>query len=66
MLEWVAQMQKGLPGPNAGSLVASLGASPDTPGVEAVVGGGQAALVVAAYIALFSVVGGWLLNRRDL
>jgi ABC-2 type transport system permease protein len=66
LLEWVAQMQKGLPGPNAGSLVASLGASPDTPGVEAVVGGGQAALVVAAYIALFSVVGGWLLNRRDL
>jgi ABC-2 type transport system permease protein len=66
LLEWVAQMQKALPGPNAGSLVGALGASPDTPGVEQLVGGGQAALVVAAYVALFTVVGGWLLNRRDI
>jgi hypothetical protein len=65
LLEWVAQLQKGLPGPNAGSLVATLGAS-DTPGVEQIVGGTQATVVVVGYIALFAVAGGWLLNRRDV
>ncbi len=41
LLDGVARAQKGLPGPNAGSLVAALGAGADTPGVEALVGGGQ-------------------------
>jgi ABC-2 type transport system permease protein len=66
LLDWVAQMQKGLPGPNAGSLAAALGAPVDTPGVASAVGGGQATLVVAAYLVAFAVTGGWLLHRRDI
>jgi ABC-2 type transport system permease protein len=66
LVDWIAQMQKGLPGPNAGSLAASLGAGSDTPGVAALVGSGQATLVVAAYLVGFALVGGWLLSRRDI
>ena len=66
LLGWVAQLQKGLPGPNAGSLVAALGGGTDTPGVEAVVGGGQAALVIAAYVIAFAALGGATLRRRDI
>ncbi|MFE9690452.1 ABC transporter permease [Micromonospora sp. NPDC005806] len=66
LLDWVAQAQKGLPGPNAGALAAALGAPGDTPGVAATVGGGQAALVVAAYLVAFAAVGGALLRRRDI
>ncbi|GLZ02139.1 ABC transporter permease [Actinoplanes sp. NBRC 103695] len=66
LLDWVAQVQKGLPGPNAGSLVAALGGGTDTPGVEAVVGGGQATLVIAAYVIAFAALGGATLRRRDI
>jgi ABC-type transport system involved in multi-copper enzyme maturation permease subunit len=66
LLDWVAQLQKGLPGPNTGSLAAALGSGADTPGVEAVVGGGTAALVVAAYLVAFVVVSGAVLRRRDI
>jgi ABC-2 type transport system permease protein len=66
LVDWVATMQKGLPGPNAGSLVASLGAGTDTPGVAALVDAGQATLVIAAYLLAFAAVGGWLLSRRDI
>ncbi|WP_446219011.1 ABC transporter permease subunit [Micromonospora sp. IBHARD004] len=66
LLDWVAQVQKGLPGPNAGSLAAALGAPGDTPGVSSAVGGGQAALVVAAYLVAFAALGGLLLQRRDI
>jgi ABC-type transport system involved in multi-copper enzyme maturation permease subunit len=66
LLDWVAQLQKGLPGPNAGALVAALGAAADTPGVAAVVGGGQAAAVLVAYLVGFAVVGGAVLKRRDI
>jgi len=62
----VAQLQKGLPGPNAGSVVAALGAGAETPGVEALVGGGRGALVVAAYLLVFAALGGVLLRRRDI
>ena len=65
LLDWVAELQKGLPGPNAGSLVAALGAA-DTPGVEAVVGGGPAAVVVAGYLVAFAALSGLLLCRRDI
>jgi hypothetical protein len=34
--------------------------------VEAVVGGGPAAVVVTAYLLAFSLAGGWLLRRRDI
>jgi ABC-2 type transport system permease protein len=66
LLDWVAQMQKGLPGPNAGSLVATLGASVDTPGVEGLVGGGQATVVLLGYLVLFAAASGVLLRRRDV
>jgi ABC-2 type transport system permease protein len=66
LLDWVATMQKGLPGPNAGSLVATLGAAGDTPGVEQLVGGGQATLVLGLYLVIFAVAGGVLLQRRDV
>jgi len=66
LLDWVARAQQGLPGPNAGSLVAALGAGTDTPGVDALVGGGQAAAVVAAYLLVFAALGGALLRRRDI
>ncbi|MGH3488313.1 MAG: ABC transporter permease subunit [Actinopolymorphaceae bacterium] len=65
LLDWIAELQKGLPGPNAGSLVASLGAS-DTPGVAELVGSGQATLVVTVYLLAFTMVGGLLLHRRDI
>ena len=66
LLDWVAQLQKALPGPNAGSLVAALGAGTDTPGVAATVGGTQAALVLGAYLVTFAVLGGVLLRHRDI
>ncbi len=66
LLDWVAQLQRALPGPNAGSLVAALGASGDTPGVEALVGGGRAALIVGGYLLVFAAAGGALLRRRDI
>ncbi len=64
LLDWVAQLQKGLPGPNAGALASAFGAS--APGTGAIVGSGQAAIVVAAYVLVFGAVGGWLLQRRDI
>ncbi|HEX7744721.1 MAG TPA: ABC transporter permease [Micromonosporaceae bacterium] len=66
LLDWVAQAQKGMPGPNTGSLVAALGAPADTPGVEAVVGGGQAALVVAGYLVAFAALTAAYLRARDI
>jgi ABC-type transport system involved in multi-copper enzyme maturation permease subunit len=66
LLDWVADLQTVLPGPNAGSLAAALGAAADTPGVAALVGGGRAALVVAGYLVVFVALGGALLRRRDV
>jgi ABC-type transport system involved in multi-copper enzyme maturation permease subunit len=66
LLDWVAQAQKALPGPNAGSLVASLGAGADAPGVAELVGADQAGVVIAGYLLLFGVLGGALLRRRDI
>jgi ABC-type transport system involved in multi-copper enzyme maturation permease subunit len=66
LIDWIAQMQKWLPGPNAGSLALSLGANPDSPGVGALVSSGRATLMLAAYLVAFAVVGGWLLIRRDI
>lgn len=66
LLDWVAEAQKALPGPNAGSLVAALGAGTDTPGVSEVVSAGQATGVLAAYLVAFVLLGGWLVRRRDI
>ncbi|MEV4312530.1 ABC transporter permease [Actinocrispum sp. NPDC049592] len=66
MLDFIAQLQKGLPGPNAGSLVAAITGPNQAPGVDALVSGGPAALVVTAYLIAFAGIGGWLLRRRDI
>ncbi|GAB3082478.1 ABC transporter permease [Micromonospora schwarzwaldensis] len=66
LVDWVATAQRGLPGPNAGALAAALGAPGDTPGVAATVGGGQAAVVVCAYLLGFAALGAALLRRRDI
>lgn len=64
--------QRALPGVNAGSLVAALGAigqgegASGTPGVDAVVGGTQAVVVLACYAAGFVLIAGLLLTRRDV
>jgi ABC-2 type transport system permease protein len=66
LLDWVADLQKVLPGPNAGSLVSALGAPAGTPGVDSLVGSAHATLVLAGYLVAFTVAGGWLLYRRDI
>jgi ABC-type transport system involved in multi-copper enzyme maturation permease subunit len=66
LLDAVATLQKGLPGPNAGSLTAALGSATTTPGVEELVGSGRASVVVAAYLLAFAAVGAVLLQRRDV
>lgn len=66
ILDWVAQLQKGLPGPNAGSLAAALGATADTPGIDVVVGAGQATLTLVGYLLGFVVLAGAYLHRRDI
>ncbi|CAL9331897.1 hypothetical protein SUDANB58_00086 [Streptomyces sp. enrichment culture] len=66
LLDWVADVQTWLPGPNAGSLVASLGADPATPGVVEGVGAGQAGLVLGCYTVAFVLIGGWLFLSRDI
>lgn len=67
LLDSFETLQKGLPGVNAGSLVAALsGQTGATPGVVAAVDGTQATLVLLAYVALFALVAGFLLSRRDV
>ncbi|MDI5982173.1 ABC transporter permease subunit [Amycolatopsis magusensis] len=66
LLPWVNDLQLGLPGSNAGSLVASLGASTRSPGVAELTSPLQATLVLAAYLLAFTTLGGWLLHRRDV
>jgi hypothetical protein len=66
LITWIAEAQKWLPGPNAGSLALALGANPASPGVANLVGSGRAALMVCAYLVAFAAVGGVLLSRRDI
>lgn len=71
MLDPINTMQQYMPGTNAGALVAALGVPAQgqtggTPGVTDVVSGTHAALVLAAYVVVFLVVAGSLLNRRDV
>ena len=61
--------QKGLPGVNAGSLVAALGgkgAANSGTGIAPIVGGTQALLVVVFYFVLFGMVGALIVRRRDV
>jgi ABC-2 type transport system permease protein len=71
LLGFLDAFQRGLPGVNAGSLVASLGAatldqSGGTPGVTAVVSGPQALLVLSAYVVVLTVAAGVTLHRQDV
>ncbi len=64
-------LQRALPGVNAGSLVAALGARGEgdadgTPGVAPVVDGTQAGLVLAAMLVGFALVTAILVRRRDV
>jgi ABC-2 type transport system permease protein len=61
--------QAALPGVNAGSLVAALAgedAELRTPGVAAIVDGGQAAWVLAGFLVVSTALTGLLLTRRDV
>jgi ABC-2 type transport system permease protein len=66
LLDFAETMQKALPGVNAGSLVSALGGGNDTPGVNTVVDGTQATLVLAAYGIVFAFIAGFALHRRDV
>ena len=71
LLGFLDAFQRGLPGVNAGSLVASLGAAPldetgGTPGVTEVVSGTQAALVLIAYVVVLVLISGLALRRQDV
>lgn len=69
LLEIFDVAQAALPGVNAGSLVAALAgpnATLDTPGVAPIVGGAQAAWVLAGFLVLFTALSGLLLARRDV
>jgi ABC-2 type transport system permease protein len=71
VLGFLDAFQRGLPGVNAGSLVAALGAATldqpgGTPGVTAVVSGPQAVVVLGAYVAVLTLVAGVALQRQDV
>jgi ABC-type transport system involved in multi-copper enzyme maturation permease subunit len=66
VLDWVDAAQQWLPGPAAGSLVAALGAESDTPGVAQLSGPAQSALVLFAYLTVFTLSAAVWLKRRDL
>ena len=66
LLDFADTLQKGLPGVNAGSLVSALGGRSDTPGVNTVVDGSQATLVLVAYSLVFVLIAGYALQRRDV
>jgi ABC-2 type transport system permease protein len=71
LLGFLDAFQRGLPGVNAGSLVASLGAATldqpgGTPGVAAVVSGPRALVVLVAYVVALTLVAGVALQRQDV
>jgi ABC-type transport system involved in multi-copper enzyme maturation permease subunit len=71
LLGFLDVLQRGLPGTNAGSLVAALGAATmdqtgGTPGVTTVVSGPQAVAVLIAYVVVLVVIAGFALRRQDV
>jgi ABC-2 type transport system permease protein len=71
VLGFLDGLQRALPGTNAGSLAASLGATTvdqpgGTPGVTSVVGGLQAALVLVAYVLALVSIAAYTLQRQDV
>lgn len=70
-IDLLATLEQAMPGVNAGSLVAALGAADasegeGTPGVAAVVSGTQATVVLIGFVALFAVLAGGFQRRRDV
>jgi ABC-type transport system involved in multi-copper enzyme maturation permease subunit len=71
VLDVLVTVQQGLPGVNAGSLVAALGTRGEgqgdgTPGVAPVVDGTQATVVLVGFVVAFAVIAGLLQARRDV
>jgi ABC-2 type transport system permease protein len=71
IVDVVDVVQRFMPGTNAGALAAALGVPVQgqpggTPGVTDVVGGTSAALVLAAYLAVFVAASAVLIRRRDI
>jgi ABC-2 type transport system permease protein len=71
LIEFLDAFQKGLPGVNAGSLVASLGATTQdqpggTPGVTDVVSGSPAVVILVTYLAVLLLIAGLALQRQDV
>jgi ABC-2 type transport system permease protein len=68
LLGAVEAFTKVLPGTGAGSLVGSIvGTGPDpAPGVVDTLSGGQALVVLVAYLVLIPVLAVWLMARRDV
>lgn len=67
----VDALQRWFPGTSAGSLAAALGVTPQdrpggTPGITTAIGGGAAALVLAAYVLAFALLGAAVWTRRDV
>lgn len=66
LIDWVDAAQQWLPGPAAGSLVATLGGGKGTPGVAELSSQSQSVVVLVAYLAVFAIAAAVLLRRRDL
>lgn len=67
LLDFADDLQKFLPGVNAGSLVSSMGGgSGGTPGVNTLVDGTQATFVLIAYAIAFVLIAAFALQRRDV
>jgi ABC-2 type transport system permease protein len=69
LVDVLGRVETGLPGVNAGSLVAALGSAPGGggfTGVAAIVSGSQALWVVLLYLFVFGGVGAFVLWRRDV
>jgi ABC-2 type transport system permease protein len=71
LLGFLDVLQRALPGTNAGSLVASLGARTldqpgGTPGVVAVVSGSQAVAILIAYLVGLTLLAAYRLQRQDV
>jgi ABC-2 type transport system permease protein len=71
LLDFLDVLQEGLPGTNAGSLVASLGAATidqpgGTPGVTDSVSGPQAVVVLVVYAAAMTLIAAFALRRQDI
>ena len=70
LLDYFYTLHKGLPGVNAGSLVAALGAptrgEQAAPGAISAVDGTQATLMLMAYAVIFTLIAGFALQRRDV